>query len=277
MMFRFAPVAAARKRAGAFITAAVALSMSSTAVSAAPVVLYTFDEYDAVASRSVANEGSNGSIGSAAAVGNPDAVIDGARRAVRLTNGNYFSVATPFVPGSNSFSIVIDFALEYGDLDPQTPDRSVLFTLQGGDFAEGLTIQFDGINLNSAVQWGSFSESTLARTETAFPGNDRSWHNLALIGDRGTGELSMFLDGAAVAIGNRLLADSINPTQAMLIGAYRYSSAREGNPEVFTGGPLLIDQVAIYDVPFYPVPAPAAFLLLALGTVGLEILRRRTV
>ena len=123
-----------------------------------------------------------------------------------------------------------------------------LLVMQGGDFSEGAllsvsTNQEFGDVLSVSIHDGSGSQVISFQPTENLGG---TWHQAGYVIDREASLFQLYLDGQIVA-SEALTIGSIDPTQDLLIGQYRYSSARNGLPQHVGGTDLQIDNVKLFD------------------------------
>lgn len=178
--------------------------------------------------------------------GSPGFVSGVTGEAVDISLGNYVRVSPPFVPGSESFSIAFDFYV--GSVDDYYMDNGVkLFTLQGGDWREGVVLvvaDTENPKLVGAIQPEAYTSATKQTIETSIQLGE--WHSIALVVNKQEEAMTLYVDGLAAQTEELLTYGSIDPTMDMLIGAYDYVWARPGHAQVQSGN-VKIDNFRIYN------------------------------
>ncbi|WP_295878614.1 LamG domain-containing protein [uncultured Thiohalocapsa sp.] len=176
---------------------------------------------------------------------------------LRATDQNYGKISSGYYPNTDSFTFSANFRLDTfssehasTNSDGDTSYFTPLLVIQGGDFREGAHL---GINNATEeifwnVQAGAYTESTMTRTAAPFTVKDLSkWHNVTAVWDRSAAESLLYLDGVLRERSPASSLSPIEPSWDMLIGAYRYSSARGGYDSPYRSGDALIDDVRIYN------------------------------
>lgn len=175
--------------------------------------------------------------------------------AIRLPGVDDFRIeVAPFVPApGTSFSvsgwIKVDSVEELFNpaLAPQESFQ-YLYSAVTGDYYNGYTLIYENRDgeYGGATQFqGSTGLGTTINTRDSSGVTEAEWHMLSVSFDRSTAEYRLYIDGVKLATGS---LPATNPTPARaFIGAYRYSSARNGNPQYASGAGLL-DDIRLYDI-----------------------------
>ncbi|MBK1633478.1 hypothetical protein CKO31_22560 [Thiohalocapsa halophila] len=157
---------------------------------------------------------------------------------LRATDQNYGRIpaSTSYYPGTDNFTFSVNFrqdtfSSEYASTNTsgKTSYFTPLLSMQGGDFREGAHV---GINkLTEEVFWnvqaGAYTESTVTRASAPFAkGLLQKWNNVTAVFNRDQAKAEIWLNGSQVANVDAQSTSPIDSTWDMLLGAYRYSSAR---------------------------------------------------
>lgn len=277
---------------------AFVVSVTTGAVEASPITtngLVHFWDFDAQNTY----ESVSGTVLGSEIGASPHYVAHDGGYAFHAQDQNYIRVAigSMYIPGLDSFSMSVDFRMDSYVSPLSSPqgtgraEQAPFVTYQGGDAAEAARLGAAALStgtpdptgverLQFAVQPTSPNASTHTRAITPF---DQAylgqWNTLVGVWDRLTATAYLYLNGTQVDATPFLSSSSIDPSWDFLIGAYEYSSARNGHPKVVSAD-VLLDNVAIYDRALSAreiaaVPEPMSFALTAGGLLALHCRRRR--
>ncbi len=144
---------------------------------------------------------------------------------LQVDEGSYLRIPAEkrFIPGDDSFSIALWYKVDNIEDIP----LSRLFTIQGGDFREGVALwvctRFTGyprVRLMVDDGEGASGNQKIESPEVSL----EEWTHVVGVLNRGNSTLSMYVNGNKVAEQTLRETSSIDPTMDMLIGAYDYGS-----------------------------------------------------
>ncbi|MFH2050265.1 MAG: LamG-like jellyroll fold domain-containing protein [bacterium] len=176
--------------------------------------------------------------------GSPTFISGAEGNAIQISQDNYVRIPNTFVPGNGSFTISLWYSTPGQYEDFNYCGHLPLFTIQGGDFTEGVVLSLErdyapNLRLQVTPEYNN-SQSIF----TSAPYN--AWHNVTAVVDRLNSIVALYIDGEISVTEPLNISGSLNPTMDMLIGAYDYITTRNGCERVISGN-IALDELRVYN------------------------------